>query len=55
MAAGETVVPVYVSEAMLDLHGARPGGWLPALALAFAPQRAQGTRFFVAGASTAAW
>lgn len=49
VAAGETVVPVYVSEAMLDLHGARPGGWLPALALAFAPQRAQGTRFFVAG------
>ncbi|MDG5977777.1 hypothetical protein H010_21166 [Hydrogenophaga taeniospiralis CCUG 15921] len=49
VAAGETVVPVYVSEAMLDLHGARPGGWLPALALAFPAERSQDTRFFVAG------
>ena len=50
-AVGEDVVPVYVSEAMLDLYDARPGGWLPALGLAFAPVSA-GTpepRFFVAG------
>lgn len=47
-AAGERVVAVYVSEAMVDLHGAMPGGWLPALALAFG-ERAQHTRFFVAG------
>ncbi len=47
-AAGETVVPVYVSEAMVDLHGAAPGGWLPALGLAF-PGAAPGTRYFVAG------
>jgi putative ABC transport system permease protein len=46
-AAGERVVPVYVSEAMQDLHGAVPGGWLPALALAF--PAAGDTRFFVAG------
>ena len=48
---GEDVVPVYVSEAMLDLYDARPGGWLPALGLAFPPVNA-GTsepRFFVAG------
>jgi putative ABC transport system permease protein len=44
---GPGVVPVYVSEAMVDLYGARPGGWLPALALAF-PEALQ-TRFFVAG------
>ncbi|WP_310567444.1 ABC transporter permease [Hydrogenophaga sp.] len=44
---GETVVPVYVSEAVVDLHGARPGGDLPALAMAFAAPA--GTRFFVAG------
>ena len=50
-AVGEVVVPVYVSEAMLDLYDARPGGWLPALGLAFPPVSA-GTsepRFFVAG------
>jgi len=45
--AGAHVVPVYVSEAMVDLHGARPGGWLPALAMAF--PAAEHTRFFVAG------
>jgi putative ABC transport system permease protein len=47
----EDVVPVYVSEAMLDLYDAQPGGWLPALGLAFPPAKA-GTpeaRFFVAG------
>jgi putative ABC transport system permease protein len=44
---GPGVVPVYVSEAMVDLYGARPGSWLPALALAF-PEALQ-TRFFVAG------
>ncbi|WP_439114541.1 FtsX-like permease family protein [Hydrogenophaga sp.] len=43
-----TVVPVYVSEAMQDLHGAMPGGWLPALGLAF-PEAPAGTRYFVAG------
>ncbi|PKO68142.1 MAG: ABC transporter permease [Betaproteobacteria bacterium HGW-Betaproteobacteria-16] len=50
-AVGEDVVLVYVSEAMLDLYDARPGGWLPALGLAFPSVRA-GTpepRFFVAG------
>lgn len=41
-------VAVYVSEAMQDLHGARPGGGLEALALAF-PDLPAGTRFFVAG------
>jgi putative ABC transport system permease protein len=45
--ANEPVVAVYVSEAMLDLHGAVPGGWLPALAQAF-PAGGH-TRFFVAG------
>jgi len=43
-----TVVTVYVSEAMQDLHGAAPGGWLPALELAF-PEAPPGTRYFVAG------
>jgi putative ABC transport system permease protein len=47
-APGERVVPVYVSEAMVDLYGARPGSWLPALGLAFA-QLPAGTRFFVVG------
>jgi putative ABC transport system permease protein len=47
-APGERVVPVYVSEAMVDLYGARPGSWLPALGLAFA-QLPEGTRFFVVG------
>ena len=47
-AQGESVVKVYVSEAMLDLHGARAGQWLPELAAAFGP-RAEHTRFFVAG------
>ena len=47
-APGETVVPVYVSEAMLDLHGAQPGQWLPELTAAFGA-RADQTRFFVAG------
>jgi putative ABC transport system permease protein len=46
-AAGERVVAVYVSEAMLDLHGAQRGGTLPALAQAFPADTA--TRFFVAG------
>lgn len=41
-------VAVYASEALRDLHGARPGGALDALAAAF-PQRPPGTRFFVAG------
>lgn len=45
--AGQTVVPVYVSEAVVDLHGARAGAPLAALAQAFdAPAD---TRFWVAG------
>lgn len=44
---GAAVVPVYVSEAVVDLHGARPGVDLPALAMAF--EAPAGTRFFVAG------
>jgi len=43
-----SVVTVYVSEAMQDLHGAVPGGWLPALGLAF-PAAPADTRYFVAG------
>ncbi|MDP2262611.1 MAG: ABC transporter permease [Hydrogenophaga sp.] len=46
--AGANVVPVYVSEAMVDLYDARPGAWLPALAQAF-PAAGDDTRFFVAG------
>ncbi|MBI5276100.1 MAG: FtsX-like permease family protein [Burkholderiales bacterium] len=38
-------VAVYVSEAVVDLYGARPGHELPVLAQVLAP----GTRFFVAG------
>jgi len=45
----QRVVTVYVSEAMVDLYGARPGSWLPALAQAFAEPQVRGTRFFVAG------
>jgi putative ABC transport system permease protein len=48
-ADGSRVVSVYVSEAMVDLYGATPGGWLDTLSLAFAPPSARGTRFFVAG------
>ena len=52
MAMATTAVPagrtaVYISEAVVDLHGARPGGDLPALGMAFAAPA--GTRFFVAG------
>lgn len=46
---GERVVSVYVSEAMVGLYGAAPGGWLPGLAQAFAGPQARGLRFFVAG------
>ncbi|MDP3835390.1 MAG: ABC transporter permease, partial [Hydrogenophaga sp.] len=46
---GERVVSVYVSEAMVDLYGAAPGGWLPGLAQAFAGSQVRGVRFFVAG------
>ena len=45
---GEHIVAVYVSEAMVDLHGAQVGEDLPTLALAFGPS-AMNTRFFVAG------
>jgi putative ABC transport system permease protein len=41
-------VPVYVSEALRDLHGASPGSALNALNPAF-PRAPPGTRFFVAG------
>jgi putative ABC transport system permease protein len=41
-------VAVYVSEAMVDLYGARPGAALDALAPAF-PALPPGTRFVVAG------
>ncbi|WP_439607590.1 FtsX-like permease family protein [Hydrogenophaga sp.] len=46
---GERVVSVYVSEAMVDLYGAAPGGWLPGLAQAFAGPQVRGVSFFVAG------
>ncbi len=46
---GERVVNVYVSEAMVDLYGAKPGTWLDGLSQAFAQPQARGTRFFVAG------
>jgi putative ABC transport system permease protein len=42
-------VPVYVSEAMLDLYGARVGQPLPALAQAMASPEAQAARYVVAG------
>ncbi|MBL0917812.1 MAG: ABC transporter permease [Hydrogenophaga sp.] len=42
-------VPVYVSEAMVDLYGARVGAALPALAQALAGPEARSTRFVVAG------
>jgi putative ABC transport system permease protein len=48
-AEGERVITVYVSEAMVDLYGAKPGGWLPGLAQAFAGPQVRGVRFFVAG------
>jgi putative ABC transport system permease protein len=48
-AEGESVIAVYVSEAMVDLYGAEPGGWLPSLAQAFAEPNVRGVRFFVAG------
>lgn len=43
--SAQDAVPVYVSEAMVDLYGARLGEDLPLLSRAFAP----GTRFRVAG------
>ncbi|MGZ5786144.1 MAG: ABC transporter permease [Ramlibacter sp.] len=42
-------IPVYVSEAMVDLYGARVGGSLPQLEGAFAPPAGTAARFFVAG------
>jgi putative ABC transport system permease protein len=47
VATDHPVVAVYVSEALPDLHGVRPGQWWPALAAAF-PSGGD-TRFFVAG------
>ncbi|MCB2016042.1 MAG: ABC transporter permease [Hydrogenophaga sp.] len=41
-------VAVYVSEAMVDLYGAVPGGWLDALAIAL-PGTTGKHRFYVAG------
>ncbi len=46
---GAQVVPVYVSEAMVDLHGARPGQWLPDWSRAMVTQTQQPVAFFVAG------
>ncbi|WP_374408438.1 FtsX-like permease family protein [Hydrogenophaga sp.] len=45
---GSDTVRVYVSEAMTDLYGAAPGGWLDPLASAFGRLPA-GTRLYVAG------
>ncbi|MGC4397410.1 FtsX-like permease family protein [Hydrogenophaga sp. T2] len=45
----EGTVPVYVSEAMQDLYGARPGQPLPALAQALAAPEARAARYVVAG------
>ena len=46
-------IGVFVSEAMVDLHGARPGGTFPALSEAFRPMAqvkpAQAATFFIAG------
>jgi putative ABC transport system permease protein len=42
-------VPIYVSEAMIDLYGARPGTAFAPLAAAFASSTAAAPRFFVAG------
>ncbi|MES2509357.1 MAG: FtsX-like permease family protein [Pseudomonadota bacterium] len=50
VAAPEGDVPVYVSEAMVDLYGARPGTVFKALAASFpAAPGAAPPRFFVAG------
>lgn len=46
---GAQVVPVYVSEAIVDLHGARPGQWLPDWSRAMVTQTQQPVAFFVAG------
>lgn len=42
-------VPVYVSEAMLDLYGVQPGDDLPALARAFGARGGAVPAFFIAG------
>ncbi len=42
-------VPIYVSEAMIDLYGARPGTTFAPLAAAFASSTAAAPTFFVAG------
>jgi putative ABC transport system permease protein len=42
-------IPVYVSEAMVDLYGARVGGPLPQLEAAFVSPAAGAPRFYVAG------
>ena len=53
LAVPQGAVGIYVSEAMVDLHGAVPGTYYPALSeyfLALAPEnRAQTATFFVAG------
>lgn len=46
---GARVVPVYVSEAMIDLHGARVGQWLPDWAQGMAIRTQPPVAFFVAG------
>jgi putative ABC transport system permease protein len=47
--APEGRIAVYVSEAMVDLYGARVGGPLRSLESAFAPPASDAPRFFVAG------
>jgi putative ABC transport system permease protein len=47
--APEGRIAVYVSEAMVDLYGARVGGPLPSLENAFARPASGAPRFFVAG------
>jgi putative ABC transport system permease protein len=42
-------IPIYVSEAMVDLYGARPGATFPALSKAFAASTTPPPVFFVAG------
>ena len=51
LSAPPGVVPVYVSEAVVDLYGVRPGAEFPRLSQAFQPAVKDGSRprFFVAG------
>jgi putative ABC transport system permease protein len=42
-------IPVYVSEAVVDLHQARPGSVFPQLSLAFTPGASSSPTFFISG------